>query len=346
MKTVDPHAARLSRRTFLAMAGASLIMVNCSDQMQLEELRPMPMSAGELLASDHFYIAHRGSGDNWTEHTLHAYRQAIAHGARAIEIYVHRTRDGYFVCHHDSNLQRPCGVSQEISDISWEQLQKVRNDARAWLGPSTPLELIPSLTEALSVVGGKAVLFIEDKSGKHATDLIELLEGSSAPDDPIVWKQPAMASTHTVASQAGFKTWGYFAPEVFADIEPLATAFDAIGIYDSADPKTISRAVSTGLPVICWKVHTRSQRDTLLEQGVQVMMCSNYPYVTSAIDSLDMVTDEFESGCRTDGDLPDVLTWRSQPEFIPAEGILRLSDQHKASYVVGSMARAMAGDGE
>ncbi|KSU67684.1 glycerophosphodiester phosphodiesterase [Arthrobacter sp. NIO-1057] len=305
---------------------------------------PKAISAAELLDQDIFHIAHRGSGDNWTEHTLHAYGQALAHGAQAIEISVHRSKDGHFICHHDASLERLCGVPQLISETPWDELQGLRNNARQWLGPSTSLEPLTLLETVLDQLADQVVLFIEDKSGQHASELIEMVVSSSVPVESTVWKQPATGTGTDLAKAAGMKTWGYFAPENFKDIEELAGRFDAIGIHDSADPDIINRAVATGLPVICWEVHRRSQRDWLVSQGVRGMMCSNFPYVTSSPLPVTTALDDFSSGLRTAGDLPDVIKWTAQPLITASEGILSLGDSRKASYTLGSMALTGGGN--
>lgn len=334
----------VSRRTFLGLAASTFVLAGCSRELVAKNAAPKVASAADLLGQDLFYIAHRGSGDNWTEHTLAAYRQALAHGAQAIEISVHRSKDGQFICHHDTSLQRLCGVPQLISETGWDQLEGLHNDARQWLGPNAALEPIALLDTVLDELAGQAVLFIEDKSGQHAAELIEKIAASRVPVESTVWKQPATGTGTELAAAAGMKTWGYFAPENFAEIEKLAGGFDAIGIHDSADPATIERAVATGLPVICWEVHRRSQRDFLARQGVRGMMCSNLPYVASSPQAVPTAADGFSSGLRSTGDLPDVLTWKAQPQIAAAEGLLTLGESRKAAYVLGSMASAGGGN--
>ena len=322
----------------MALAGTTMLLAGCSANKLNQPVQLKAMKAAEFLQQELFFIAHRGSGDNWTEHTMEAYRQSLKLGAQAIEISVHRTADGRFVCHHDPDLKRLCGEDLNISDLSWEQLKQVRNDARAWLGPQTPLEYIPALDDVLRELGGHVVLFIEDKTGQFAAELIEEIRKSPAPLDSIVWKQPAQASGAEFAATSGLSTWGYFAPESFAAVTALAPGFDAIGIHDSADDTTIARAVATGLPVICWEIHTRHQMEDLRARGVRGMMCSNYPYVAIQRPSKELETDSFATGRRAAGDLPDRLTWNAQPELIAEEGVLRISGERKASYVLGSMA--------
>lgn len=326
----------LSRRFFLSVA-ASIALVGCSDQeFSLNANRAK--QARDLLGSSLFFIAHRGSGDNWTEHTARAYRNAIQLGAPAIEISVHRTSDGHFVCHHDVSLERLCGKDVLISSLSWDQLSEFRNDARAWLGPNTPQEMIPKLTDVLEELGGRAVLFIEDKTGQHTTELLDVLEASKVPVDSTVWKQSCAGSGYQEAAARGYATWGYFAPDDFHRIEELAERFDAVGIHDSADDTVLTRAVQTGKPVICWEVHSRSQTQRLQAHAIAGMMCSNYPYVSTDQGGAYARKDEFASGRRAAGDLPDRLTWSSQPAFLTDESALRISGQRKAAYIMGSMA--------
>jgi len=51
-------------------------------------------------------VAHRGVSAEAPEHTLAAYRQALALGADAVECDVRMTRDGVLVCVHDRRINR------------------------------------------------------------------------------------------------------------------------------------------------------------------------------------------------------------------------------------------------
>lgn len=332
----------LTRRTFLGVVGL-VSLAGCSNASSVNGLKASERGAQNLLNSASFFIAHRGSGDNWTEHTMHAYREAVAHGASAVELSVQRTADGHFVCHHDSSLERLCGKDVLIENLTLAELAEYRNDARLWLGPYTPSEPIPRLSQVLEELAGKAILFIEDKTGKNTVELIQALKDSPVGEESVVWKMEATGASHRAAAEANYLTWGYFAPQNFDQIEKLAGEFDAIGIHDSADELVIGRAVSTGKPVIVWEVHTRSQMQSLRAQGVAGMMCSNFPYVTGTPVELADSHDTFASGRRDAGDLPDVLTWKSQPQFLPEQGALRLAGRRKASYVLGSMASLRQG---
>ncbi len=52
------------------------------------------------------YVAHRGGAAQWPENSLTAFRNAIALGARVLELDVHLTADGAVAVIHDPTLDR------------------------------------------------------------------------------------------------------------------------------------------------------------------------------------------------------------------------------------------------
>lgn len=68
-------------------------------------------------------VAHRGASEDAPEHTLAAYRKAIADGADALECDVRLTADGHLVCVHDRRVNRTSNgrgavSALELSDLS------------------------------------------------------------------------------------------------------------------------------------------------------------------------------------------------------------------------------------
>ena len=108
------------------------------------------------LLSD-LYIAHRGLHDlseNTPENSLPAFQAAIDNGY-AIEIDIHLTADGEVVVFHDDDLQRMCGVSRRIEELTLSEVKALR------LGDTD--EQIPTLRECLALVNGQVPLLIEFK---------------------------------------------------------------------------------------------------------------------------------------------------------------------------------------
>lgn len=75
-------------------------------------------------------VAHRGASARYPEHTLAAYRAAIAQGADALECDVRLTADGELVCLHDRTLRRTGLRDGLVSTSTLAELEEI--DFGAW----------------------------------------------------------------------------------------------------------------------------------------------------------------------------------------------------------------------
>jgi glycerophosphoryl diester phosphodiesterase len=71
--------------------------------------------------------AHQAGAKEAPSSTLYAVRQALEHGATAIELDVHATRDGQVVVCHDPTLDRTTDASGQIADFCLEELRQLDN---------------------------------------------------------------------------------------------------------------------------------------------------------------------------------------------------------------------------
>jgi glycerophosphoryl diester phosphodiesterase len=126
-------------------------------------------------------VAHRGASGYAPEHTLAAYRLALAQGADYVEQDLAVTKDGVLICLHDPTLQRTTNVEQVFPDrartVTWEgktergwlandfTLAEIKQlDAGSWFDAKFSGERIPTFDEAVALVKGKAGLFPELKT--------------------------------------------------------------------------------------------------------------------------------------------------------------------------------------
>lgn len=332
----------LSRRQLFIAAGVGFLLSGCTAEQAVSEVAPTPRNlpvqgfkVSDLLSTTPFHIAHRGSGDNWTEHTAKSYLRAVESGAKAIEVSVSSTSDGVLVCHHDLSTERMTGRNLPISQVTYAELEACKNDARSWIGPRVPFEPIPRLKDVLDAHAPNNVIFIEDKQGVNADQLLDLMDSYPDSKDHFVWKQTAAGKHHAKAKERGYKTWGYFIDNVQVPFAEYADRFDYLGIYHGATDEEIRALVAIGKPVICWEIHTRWMRERVLALGVQGLMCSNYPYVSSNIAISDQ--DAFASGVRAAGDLPYILAPEYQPTLQPEFASVSLNHESSSSYTLGSM---------
>ena len=126
-------------------------------------------------------VAHRGASAYAPEHTLAAYRLALAQGADFVEQDLAVTKDGVLICLHDPTLDRTTNVEEVFPDrsttVTWEgkterawlandfTLAEIKQlDAGSWFDRKFAGERIPTFDEAVAVVRGKAGMFPELKT--------------------------------------------------------------------------------------------------------------------------------------------------------------------------------------
>jgi glycerophosphoryl diester phosphodiesterase len=138
-------------------------------------------------------VAHRGASHDVAEHTLGAYRRALADGADALECDVRMTRDGHLVCVHDRRLERTSDGRGVVSTKRLEELESL--DWGSWKNPWADLDdeadlpddsarALLTLRDLLAFVRdqpGPVELLIETKhptrySGLVEQRLVELLD--------------------------------------------------------------------------------------------------------------------------------------------------------------------------
>jgi glycerophosphoryl diester phosphodiesterase len=141
----------------------------------------LTMTLTPAAQSKKLNVAHRGASAYAPEHTLAAYRLALAQGADFVEQDLAVTKDGVLICLHDPTLQRTTNVEDVFPDrattVTWEgksergwlandfTLAEIKQlDAGSWFDPKFKGERIPTFDEAVALVKGKAGMFPELKT--------------------------------------------------------------------------------------------------------------------------------------------------------------------------------------
>ncbi|WP_218917475.1 glycerophosphodiester phosphodiesterase [Luteipulveratus mongoliensis] len=132
-------------------------------------------------------VAHRGSSAAEPEHTLAAYRRAIAEGADAVECDVRLTADGELVCIHDRTVDRTSDGRGVVSELSYGDLLAL--DFGQGRGPTSEILLLRDLLTLLLEAPRRVDIAIETKhpvkQGWHLEEsLVSVLQdlGLDAPE--------------------------------------------------------------------------------------------------------------------------------------------------------------------
>ena len=109
--------------------------------------------------------AHRGLwGGDLPENSLSAFRAAAEHGF-AIELDIQLSSDGEVMVFHDYTLDRVCGRTGKICELSAAELGNIPLNG-------IENECIPTLAEVLAAVNGRVPLLIELKGENGDTSLV------------------------------------------------------------------------------------------------------------------------------------------------------------------------------
>jgi glycerophosphoryl diester phosphodiesterase len=106
-------------------------------------------------------IAHRGFHRDFPENTIEAFKAAMELGADGVEFDVQETADGQFIIHHDDDIG-----GRSISNLSLPEIAVCRVGT---------VYRIPTLQEALEVLGRGLVLLVEFKQVRSLEKFLSLL---------------------------------------------------------------------------------------------------------------------------------------------------------------------------
>ena len=222
-------------------------------------------------AWDHLFdppIAHRGLwGVDAPENSLGAF-QAACHAGYGIELDVQLSADGEAMVFHDLTLERMTGVEGRLADHHTAELAELKLNGGE--------ETIPTLAEALTLVGHRALVLIELKTpygdvGPLEKRVSEILIDHNGPTAVIGFNPYSHAwfAERFPGVLRGLDSYSYDrAPHMteaqrrsFAALEHVAIAkphFLALGL-DMLPSDHAARHRAEGLPIVAWTVREPTQ---------------------------------------------------------------------------------------
>jgi glycerophosphoryl diester phosphodiesterase len=96
--------------------------------------------------------AHQGGAWEGPSSTIHAIEAALAHGATAVELDVHATKDRHLVVCHDETVDRTTNGAGQICDLTLAELQALDN--AYWWAPGA--DVSPGLADDAYPLRGRA----------------------------------------------------------------------------------------------------------------------------------------------------------------------------------------------
>ena len=227
-------------------------------------------------------FAHRGGLSEAPENTLEAFQHAVDLGYAYLETDVHLTSDGVLVAFHDADLERTCGVSSKINELTWNQLAEVRVDGT---------HSIPRFIDLLDAFPA-ARFNVDCKSDEALQPLISLLGERDC------LRQICVGSFSDRRLRAVRKAFG---EQVCTSLGPLEitcltagtptpkNAFAAqvppsAGKLPVVTERFIDRAHRRGLQVHVWTIDDPQEMERLLDLGVDGIMTDQPEVLKSLLE--------------------------------------------------------------
>ena len=221
-------------------------------------------------------IGHRGFAARAPENTLASIEAALTAGARAVEFDVHVASCGTPVVIHDETLDRTTDGEGPVLRQSIEQLRTL--DAGAWFDPEFAGERIPTLTEALDHVAGRAHhIYPELKGIREPSDvdrMVRIVHDREMSDRTtfisIDWSLLERVRAQDATIRIGFIVVN---ADLFDEALSLAAAAPAAILdlnHEIAldEPSVVRRANDEAVDVVTWTVNEPEQATRLRRAGV------------------------------------------------------------------------------
>lgn len=155
----------MKRKTVDRILGFAGLAFTCAVAKTLFMSSPDRPKKEKRLPFEGRNIAHRGLHDEEIpENTIAAFEEAAENGY-GVELDVHLTADRRVVVYHDDVLERLCGDTGNIHDMTWSELKRLRINGTE--------HRIPLLSEALNTINGRVPIVVELKRGPYNRELCE-----------------------------------------------------------------------------------------------------------------------------------------------------------------------------
>lgn len=130
-------------------------------------------------------IAHRGASFEAPENTMASFKLALQENTDALELDVHKTKDGEIVVIHDEDTQRTCREKKLIRESTFPEIRAL--DAGSWKDEIYQGERIPTFKEIVEIVPSDKKLSVEIKGGRKCLGPVKnILESSHLKREQIV----------------------------------------------------------------------------------------------------------------------------------------------------------------
>lgn len=224
-------------------------------------------------------IAHRGNSSVAPQNTLAAFEAAWRSGADAIEVDVHRTRDGRVVVIHDDSVDATTDGTGRVADLDADRLRAL--DAGSWFSPAYAGQRVPTFEEVLGfLVARPGVDLLLEVKGSWSVEDVRHLTGpvlAAGLGDRVVVQSfwPETVAALAVAAPTvsrGLLVMGLTDDLVERCLDLGVSACNPHGRLLVQHPDLLRRLHATGLEVMVWTLDEPEEWAAATAAGVDAII--------------------------------------------------------------------------
>jgi len=229
--------------------------------------------------------AHRGDVESAPENSLPSIEMAIEKGIQSVELDVQLTKDGVAVLHHDYTLKRLAGISERVSDLTYDEISKLSIGMDANMQPV----YIPQLSEVLTVTEGKIKLLLDLKPDGLGDDLarevVELVQAFEMEEDVYIqsFDSHTLRQIRERAPDIKIGQILYFA---FGDLSMLDVDFYTVEQVMLTE-QLVKRAHASGREIWVWTVNSAHNMKEVLKFDVDGII-TDHPVLAQSLVEIDL----------------------------------------------------------
>jgi glycerophosphoryl diester phosphodiesterase len=249
------------------------------------------MNLLERIGRERLLFGHRGVPDQTPENTLASFQKAVDLGLDGIELDARLCKTGELVVFHDDRLDKITDGAGLIAEMPFAYIRQL--DAGSHFDRSFHAEKIPTLEEALEVLGNKMIVNIELKS-------------KSIRDDGLEAKVIPLVEKMGLESSVIFSSFNPFSVRrtrkinpkltvalLFAEDQPIhlrqawgSYVVELSGLhprYPLVNEKLMERAATNKWFVCTWTVDKAGEVGRMFEAGVDIVITNHPERIRTAI---------------------------------------------------------------
>jgi glycerophosphoryl diester phosphodiesterase len=258
-------------------------------------------------------MGHRAGGTLAPENTLAAVAKGFEAGIDLIEIDLHLTSDGHAVVFHDDTLDRTTNGTGPIANLTLAQVKAL--DAGSWFSAEYAGEKVPTLTELLQFVDGRARILLDVKvaSNQDFRDAVHaaIVASGASLDDVWVWPSSSQYTNDPRFGNAEIQLLTSI-PGDLSDANLLAlkaSGVDGLSVGDGSITQEVINAFHrNGMWVDVFTVNSPARLEQLIAMGVDSIETDRPDLMADIIYAGDADND-------FDVDGADFLAWQRQGNF-------------------------------